>query len=440
MYQSLHDIAQRLAAEQPPAAIPLLDKLEITSENRNHWTPIHEIKGQINAINADFERRAAYEKTMRKRANSKHLTTTLAAALLQLPKPHNPKAYANTFACASFVVKEADRLKSKYCKNRWCLVCNRIKTAYLIEKYTPFISKWHDKQFVTLTAPNVKKANLAARIEEHLHVLTKIKDRLRKQGTKIIGIRKLETTYNPDRNDYHPHLHLIIAGELHAKMIVDFWLDYYPDANRDAQDITPATDSSVKELFKYFTKITSDSKKTDTITLPALDAIFEAVKGRRVFQSFGFVGKVVEELTDQQMHELQKQFETERTKTSRLTYADGFSTSDKTGMPAAPSEYGQRDIEILQTSQVYIWNQNAGNWHDSGELLSDYQITGRALEFKHKLVYHEKNIRIAPRQPNHKRNADTNPGFAEICPPVVERIPRPKTDFLHAEKFHDLQT
>ena len=435
MFYSLTDIANNLVAAQA-AATPLLDKLETTLENTNQWTPLAVVKIGLNAANKDFQKQTTFEKNIRNRANSKHLTTTLAAALLQLKKPHNPKAYINTFACASFVVKEDDRLKSKYCKNRWCLVCNRIKTAYLINKYTPFISQWHDKHFVTLTAPNVKKAKLSAEIDNHLAVLLKIKDRLRKQGHKIVGIRKLETTYNPERNDYHPHFHLIVESRQHAQMILNYWLEYYPAASAAAQDIQPATDGTIKELFKYFTKITSDSKKSESITLPALDSIFEAVKGRRVFQSFGFVARDDEILTDEKMNELQKHFDNERAKTTNLKYSSAFTTQAPSG-PTAPTLYGEKDKSLLKTNQVYIWNQNAGNWHDNGETLSNYELTGNAKTFKNKLKYETDN-RIKKYKSNDKRDANTNARKPGIRAQMVERPPRPEKHFLFVESQHNV--
>ena len=66
------------------------------------------------------------------------------------------------------------------------------------------------------------------------------------------------------------------------------WLERNPTANRSAQDIRPADDNSTIELFKYFTKMISGEKKDRRIYADALNQIFIAMKGRRVFQPIGF--------------------------------------------------------------------------------------------------------------------------------------------------------
>lgn len=443
MYKSLHEFAALYAQNEKWAGTPFLDKLETTSENLNKTAPLEYIKDVLNASNVHFDNKPETPQAaiLRNRANSKHLSQTLAAGLLQLPNPHNAKAYANTFFCAGFVIKEDDRYKSKYCHNRWCLVCNRIKTAYLIDKYTPHINQWKQPYFVTLTAPNVKKSALKARIEEHLEVLTKIKDRMRKQGEKIVGIRKLETTYNPDRNDYHPHIHLIVESEAHARQIRDLWLIHYPESSLKAQDIEPATAGSIKELFKYFTKITSDSKNSENITLPALDAIFEAVKGRRVFQSFGFNTKITEQLTDQQMNFYRKLCERKAKNESLLK----ISSANSMYLPAGENPNtaaAQKDKKQIFENEVYFWNHEAGNWINHGELLSNYQITGRAATFKNLLIYTEnaKDNRINPNRANHNRNANTNRRKHNIREKMVKGRTRPEKDFLPVESIHNVQT
>jgi len=422
-FGSLEDFAALFGAAAGP---PLLDKLEITSENGTqppNKTPFSSIKSHKNPIIKAEKVVAPYDK-LKCRANSKHLSQTLAAGLLQLARPHNPKAYVNTFFCAGFVVEEEGRFKSKYCHNRWCLVCNRIKTAYLIDKYTPFIKQWNEPYFVTLTAPNVSKKDLKARIEQHLNDFVKIKDRMRKQGQKIVGIRKFECTFNPIRRDFHPHLHILIENKAHANEVLRLWLEYYPESTTSAQDVRPADHASIKELFKYFTKITSDNSSSPKITLPALDTIFEAVKGRRVFQSFGFKTKITEVLTDEQMKFYSELCDTEQRKRTNLVMQTPFSTKERKQKDRLNlTEFMQLDKEQLYKTNCYFWEPKAGNWICQGLLINDWTATEKAKNFKNNLIYtlHEPDQRINKHRPNDKRNANPNRREPKICSVVVER-------------------
>jgi hypothetical protein len=412
-FKSLEDIAAAYGVTPPGAqapkigGTPLLDKLEITLENcapkswkgRERSAPDYYLTDQ----QRQKTKQLAQDQNLRNRANSKNLSHTLAAALMQLPTAHNLKAYANTFFCASYIVAEENRFKSKYCRNRWCLVCNRIKTAYYIDLYTPHLNTWKDKYLVTLTAPTIKKEDLKEEIQLYLDAFVRIKDKMRKQNEKIKGIRKLEITYNPVKKLYHPHFHIIIEGENHANNLRDNWLKAFPNANIKAQDVQPANANSLKEVFKYFTKITADNKNEPTITLPALDAIFAAVKGRRVFQSFGFKTKQRAQVTDEELN----------------FYRDLLAVERETVKATS------KQIDNAQPqAEVYLWNAEAGNYLNYGEPLTDYNGTTSARDFAKRIIFTENqlsyekvNKRCKPRRYN-KRHALADKGLLTVCAPM----------------------
>lgn len=238
--------------------------------------------------------------TLTKRARAKLVTNTLVLQLVNLDSPLK-KAYWNTYHCAKVIEQRGKTLKTKYCKNRWCLVCNRIRTAILIRGYEDSLTKLHDSHFVTLTFPNVSADVLREEIKGMYDRFNKIKRRLRKRGIKLRGIRKLECTFNQGTRMYHPHYHLIIEGKEAADALLDEWLMEYPSAVRDAQLVVPTNDGSIKELMKYFTKILPSKKsKTDKLRLhpESLDVMFQAMQGLRVFQPLGIAKSVSEDIED----------------------------------------------------------------------------------------------------------------------------------------------
>ena len=240
-----------------------------------------------------------------KRARAKYFTLGLMFGLVEL-KSELKKSYWNTYYCASTIEHDGNKLKSKYCKNRWCLVCNRIRTAVNIVKYSDEVKSWGvDKYFVTLTAPTVLGEFLKNTIDERLNVFQKIMRVFENQKIKFIGIRKLECTYRPLTNKFHPHFHCIIKGKVEAELLLSEWLKRYPDADIRGQNVKQCDDNTVMELFKYFTKLISSGydKNSDNspgeykrkIYINALDIVFLSIRGCRTFQSFGFKAKKVDE-------------------------------------------------------------------------------------------------------------------------------------------------
>jgi hypothetical protein len=146
---------------------------------------------------------------------------------------------------------------------------------------------------------------------------------------ELLLIRKLECTYNAVKDSYHPHLHILLNDLEAAEAMVEAWLNLFPTrATVEAQNIRAIDARSAKELFKYFTKVITPSatgpeakekmrerrrlqslnrwRKENGLPLldvpdlvpgvdyhiypQALDAIFLAMRGRRIMQSCGIPG------------------------------------------------------------------------------------------------------------------------------------------------------
>lgn len=261
------------------------------------------------------------KKKLLNKTKAKYISSRLALALIE----NNPtsilaKSYRNTYYCNYTLHYQEDKgtLHSKYCKNRWCILCNRVRTAQQINSYQPQIQTLEDKHFVTLTAPTVTENYLTKRVKSFEDAWRKI---LKNQGMQragstnkfasFRGIRKMECTLRP-QGHYHYHYHVIIEGKEQANWLVEQWLKHFPSANKDAQDIRPADDNSVIELFKYFTKLMAkdeglfETKERYIGQFKRLDFIFRSLRGKRVFQPFGGLKKASEEIEEALIQDLER--------------------------------------------------------------------------------------------------------------------------------------
>lgn len=251
----------------------------------------------------------------RRRCKAKFSQNRLLQALVKLDSPLREK-YEQTQFCSWSLIQKGNTITSKYCKQRWCKVCNRNRTGRLMAGYEKALQEMAEPTFVTLTVPNVTADKLKETMQEMLADVRRIQDLRRKNKQPLIKcIRKLECTYNVDSNTYHPHFHFIVENWFQAYDLVDKWLHRHKNAVWEGQDIRPATKPI--ELFKYFAKLTSKSK-TDTITIKgkkiirdewhypqALDIIFQSIEGTRIIQTMGGIKMVNDDLEDIEAIEMQ---------------------------------------------------------------------------------------------------------------------------------------
>jgi hypothetical protein len=278
--------------------------------------------------------------TLRKRARAKYISGPLAIALAELRSPLE-KSYRNTVYCARTIAQTNGELEcGPYCGNRWCLTCNRIRTGRAMNRYLPVTDQWADPRLVTLTVPNCTGVDLPAVIGTMLRRVRVAVDNMRRRDRlPFVALRKLECTHNAATDTYHPHFHFLVEGGAAARALVDRWLRANPDAVRAAQDDRAADPATIREVFKYFTKLTT---KGGAISLPALDLIFRAMRRRRVYQPMGFTPA-------------------------------GEDEDAALGAEAMPAVKRPGDVVY------WHWDQERGDWlaGDTGEPLSGYEPTER---------------------------------------------------------------
>ena len=229
------------------------------------------------------------------------------------------QAYWNTYHCQNTMYSVGDKLHGKYCKNRFCTVCLAIRKADTINRYYPELKTWKDAHFVTLTVKAVKEKSLKKWIDGMMKAFNLIKQRCNKRhqrgkGIKLIGVKSLECNFNPITKTYNPHFHIIVASKKIAELLKKEWLlqwkhDEKLFTSSKAQHIrkVESLEHDLIETIKYGSKIFTEpdlNKKKEHKIPPkiyayALDNIFVAMKGIRIFERFGFDLKKTQKTTTQ---------------------------------------------------------------------------------------------------------------------------------------------
>lgn len=259
------------------------------------------IQGQGSELNT--------QKTLHGRAKRKIIGQKMALSLIdcaaQKGNVERIKSYWNTFHCQNTLYKFEGKFHGQFCKNRFCPLCSSIRKAEIINRYYPVMKQWEQPYFVTLTIKVCKQPSLNKMCKGMIRAFRKINEKARKsnqrgRGIRLIGVKSLECNFNPVAKTYNPHFHLIVQSKEIAETLIAEWLRIWTRkfTIRAAQDMRPITnlESALIETIKYGSKIFTvpdiDRKariKADpTVYALALYNIFEAMKGLRIFERFGF--------------------------------------------------------------------------------------------------------------------------------------------------------
>lgn len=218
---------------------------------------------------------------------------------------------------------------SNPCKNRFCPICTYRKArkdALMLSVIMQAISAEENYEFLflTLTTPNVVADELKAEIDRFNNALKKLFKR-KKVNTAIKGyVRKLEITYNQERDDYNPHFHVILAVPKHYFKLKKYYISHqeWLDMWRDVTGLSTITqlhiakvrkgrgkgseDSAINEIAKYSAK---DSEML--LSEEVFDVFYSCMKGRRLLSFNGvfkdykkkFDNKELEEYFDKDENE-----------------------------------------------------------------------------------------------------------------------------------------
>ena len=182
-----------------------------------------------------------------------------------------------------------------FCRNRLCPACAWRKSAHdaitISCVLQAAVDRGYTLYFATLTAKSCMKEDLSAAISDYNAAYTAL---MRSAACKHIhgAIRKLEITYNKEKDWYHPHIHSIwivrkswhkTADYINAKRLADMWRDalhgkYAVDAQaQDVRRVRSASHEDILEFAKYPAKAADYLCKKEVY-----ETMYRALRGVRL--------------------------------------------------------------------------------------------------------------------------------------------------------------
>lgn len=176
--------------------------------------------------------------------------------------------------CGNFIKFQSSEDKTKFilaggnfCNNRFCPFCSWLKakrTAFELLELIKVV-EYTEKLafiFITLTVPNVSREKLREEIECFNKSFKRLFETKEFKAFNKGFIRKLEITYNEERNDYHPHFHLVVAVNksyftsrdyMSKRRLLELWQRATRNPNITQVDIKPCRMDTIKQVMELAT-------------------------------------------------------------------------------------------------------------------------------------------------------------------------------------------
>lgn len=196
---------------------------------------------------------------------------------------------------------------SNFCRLRMCPMCAWRRSLRIYSHMLRVVERLAGYQWLllTLTVPNVAGGELSGTITELYRSSREFMKLPELRGFKG-WLRCTEVTYNAERDDYHPHLHFLVAvkpsyfkGKQYVKQdtLQALWQRWWPEVQ--SLDVRKVRDcKGVCEVAKYAVKPLEfpEGEEAQHEQAAILDTLWSALHGRRLLQSGGVVKDALHDL------------------------------------------------------------------------------------------------------------------------------------------------
>lgn len=199
----------------------------------------------------------------KKLSNRKTLTMQLYRRVVSF----DFKSAARYYNCGTTIALQNGKIKAaNFCRDRLCPMCMYRRSQKMFSQNMSVYEKIKEDHpnyrqlFLTLTVPNVPLWQLKDTLQAMSASWNRFRNHRAVKREPIVGYcKKLEITYNKEKNTYHPHYHVMLTVDGWASRIEDYvkWWSASVQKGRQLVCYIESVDGdakSVAEMSKYMTK------------------------------------------------------------------------------------------------------------------------------------------------------------------------------------------
>lgn len=209
-------------------------------------------------------------------------------AFFRTAQPTNRKSQFQYCGSCAYILRNVEdpdvyRIAGSCCHDRFCLPCAKERSHAISLNVLEHLSK-RRARFLTLTIKSTDEP-LTDLLDKLYTGFQKLRQTKLWRASVTGGVAFLEINWSPERNRWHPHLHILIEGKyIPQPKLKALW--YHITGDSYVVDIRLVLNAD--QAAKYITKYASKPFNNTFLTRPdRLDEAIVALKGRKLLLTFG---------------------------------------------------------------------------------------------------------------------------------------------------------
>lgn len=187
---------------------------------------------------------------------------------------------------AWFVRNKTDgsvRVASNSCRLRWCPVCAQSRQNYIRHSVHEWFQTADHPKFLTVTVKHSQEC-LTDQINKLYNAWRKLRRDPFVTSNCTGGLWFFQLCWNPERHEWHPHIHAIVTGKyMDYKLLRKRWLEY----TGDSQVLVIKTIKDPKQIGNYVARYAARPCQLSTLPLKEAVEAMTCLYGRRIAGSWG---------------------------------------------------------------------------------------------------------------------------------------------------------
>lgn len=187
---------------------------------------------------------------------------------------------------AWFVRNKTDgsvRVAANSCRLRWCPLCARARSNYIRHEVAEWFQSADHPKFLTVTLKH-SQDNLTLQINRIYDSFRKLRKIKFFRDSCTGGIWFFQICWNPDRNEWHPHIHAIVTGSyMPYRKLRSLW--YFVTGDSEVLDIRVVRDA--KKVGDYVARYAARPCQLANIPFEQGVEVMMSLASRRLAGSWG---------------------------------------------------------------------------------------------------------------------------------------------------------